>query len=73
MLNKGYMKTKHDIKYRINGGLNTVIIPRGTKVIKTFNLPSNEGFWARNWQNMDEIAESWARNYGFHIEQKDVI
>lgn len=68
------MKTTRDITYRypMTG---SVVIPAGTTVVPADNLPTDSEvkYWACKWHGMDEIAESHERNYGFGLEEGNVI
>ena len=68
------MKTKREIEYHSYNATPSLVavIPAGTSVIPATNLPSQMGYWAKNWEGMDSRAESWARNYGFFINPEDV-
>jgi hypothetical protein len=64
------MKTIEDINYQGVTGLITVI-PEGTNVIPATNLPQG-GYWVEPWEGMSDAAESWQRNYGFHVTVMEV-
>src|SRR5512147_1058118 len=46
-------------------------IPAGIPVEPATNLPEG-GYWVQPWQGMNEQAESWQRNYGFHVTEEQV-
>jgi hypothetical protein len=66
------MITKEDISYRVSGYGFTALIPKGSRVIPATNLPQG-GYWVEPWQGMSDEAESWERNYGFHVTEDEVI
>ena len=47
-------------------------IPAGTPVDPADNLPGTGKFWACAWEEMDDQAAAWHRNYGFLIKPADV-
>jgi hypothetical protein len=65
------MKTARDIEYKAAPYGFITIIPAGTPVIPATNLPQG-GYWAEPWPGMSDEAESWERNYGFHLEDNEV-
>lgn len=66
------MKTTKPIEYSCAPYGHIATIPAGTKLTPATNLPDG-GFWAEPWEGMSEQAESWERNYGFHITNDDLI
>ena len=46
-------------------------IPAGIPVEPATNLPQG-GYWVQPWKGMSEQAESWQRNYGFHVTEEQV-
>lgn len=67
------MVTKKDLEYNIASYGHIAVVPKGTKVIPATNLPGPDvGFWAEFWEGMSEKAESWKRNYGFHVSSRDI-
>ena len=66
------MKTKRDIQYYSNMGY-VCTIPKGTPVKQARNLPDDMfAFWCEKWDDMNEIAESYYRNYGFLLYANEV-
>lgn len=64
---------KEDTVYRTDYlGLGDVIVPKGTIVDAADNLPETGRYWARRWEGMGEVAESWHRNYGFMLMEHEV-
>ena len=47
-------------------------IPAGTPVDPADNLPGSGKFWACAWEEMDDQAVAWHRNYGFLVKASDV-
>lgn len=64
-------RTKEEIRYEVAHQYNVTVIPVGTKVVPTHNLPKG-GYWACPWDGMTPQEESWMRNYGFHILEEEV-
>ena len=64
------MKTSFAIEYSSAPHGVITVIPAGTPVIPADNLPDG-GYWVMPWNNMTNRAESWARNYGFHVRADD--
>lgn len=46
-------------------------IPAGLAVVPATNLPQG-GYWVADRTWADEKAESWQRNYGFHVTEEQV-
>lgn len=65
------MKTKNEIHYHVAPYGLVTVIPKGTEVIPATNLPAG-GHWVEAWEGMSDNAESWQRNYGFHVTDADV-
>lgn len=75
-------RTVKEIEYVAQGYGKVAVIPKGTKCIPADNLPENINllehrianikFWVEPWKYMDEIQESWERNYGFGVYAEDV-
>lgn len=65
------MRTKEQIDYRCMPYGHIATIPAGTPVTPATNLPQG-GFWVDNWDGMSDKAESWGRNYGFHVTTEEV-
>ena len=63
---------KEDISYKASPYGYIATIPKGTPVKPATNLPDG-GYWAEDWEGMDEKASSWSRNYGFHLNEEDVV
>jgi len=67
------MKTKTNIIYKAMPYGLIATIPAGTPCIPASNLPKG-GYWiAGPWPGISERAESWLRNYGFHIEEGEAV
>ncbi len=66
--------TRSDIEYRAAPYGFIAVIPKGTAVVEAKNLPSKKGprWWALQWPGMKESEESWLRNYGFLLEDREV-
>ena len=66
--------TKTDIVYEVPPYGKIGIIPKGTEVLPSTNLPecSEPKFWAKNWKGMTEKEKSWANNYGFLLFGEEV-
>lgn len=64
------MRTRKEIEFHSCGG-HIATIPVGTLVIPADNLPQG-GWWVENWSNMTELAQSYARNYGFLLTDCEV-
>jgi len=62
---------KKDIKYQAAPYGYITTIPKGVAVHPATNLPEG-GYWAEEWDGMDEKARSWFDNYGFHLLESDV-
>ena len=72
----GWIKTanlvvKEDIEYKAAPYGYIATIPAGTPVVPADNLPDG-GYWVSDWNDMDDKAESWMRNYGFHVGEEEV-
>lgn len=65
------MKTKSQIKYKAAPYGHIATIPAGIPVRPATNLPEG-GFWVEPWEGMTAKAESWCRNYGFHVASDEV-
>ena len=65
------MRTKEEINYRSMSYGHIATIPAKTPVTPANNLPEG-GFWVDNWEGMSDKAESWGRNYGFHVTAEEV-
>lgn len=65
------MRTKSQIEYQAAPYGRIATIPAGTPVIPATNLPQG-GFWVEPWEGMTDRAESWGRNYGFHVASDEV-
>lgn len=65
--------TIHEIEYKSFPYGRIATIPAGTPCIPASNLPGDDpGCWVERWEGMDEKAESWMRNYGFHVGSHEV-
>ncbi len=64
--------TNGEIEYNPAGTINHFVIPAGTECIVADNLPGEGQYWACEWEGMDLLAESWARNYGFLLDASEV-
>jgi hypothetical protein len=62
---------KEDIPYKAATYGYIATIPKGTAVVPASNLEMG-GYWAEEWDGMDEKARSWLDNYGFHLLESDV-
>jgi hypothetical protein len=65
------MRTKSQIEYKAAPYGRIATIPAGAQVIPATNLPQG-GFWVEAWEGMTDKAESWGRNYGFHVTSDEV-
>lgn len=65
------MKTKSQIEYQAAPYGSIATIPAGAPVIPATNLEKG-GFWVEPWEGMTDRAESWGRNYGFHVTSDEV-
>ena len=66
------MKTRYTIDYpMLPTGM--ITIPKGTPVVAATNLPEDGYWWAQQWDNMSDTAESWQRNYGFLLNDNEVV
>ena len=65
------MRTKKDIEYHASPYGKIATIPEGVSVHPATNIPDG-GYWVLPWSGMDEKAESWRRNYGFHVRVDEV-
>ena len=63
--------TKRKIRYEAAFYGYITTIPKGTQVSPATNI-SNGGWWVESWPEMSEIAESWKRNYGFHLCDEEI-
>lgn len=68
------LKTKRDIEYRAAPYPGVIAtIPKGTWVYLASNLPHPPwAYWAQEWDDMSEQAQSWMETYGFLIEEEDI-
>ncbi len=66
--------TAEAIEYRAAPYGLIAVIPKGTTVVEVRNLPAANGprWWALRWPGMTESEESWLRNYGFLLEDREV-
>jgi hypothetical protein len=66
-------QTAQDIEYRAApyGGIAT--IPAGTPVTPANNLPDTGQYWVEEWEGMTEEELSWHRNYGFLVQENEVV
>ena len=62
---------KKDIPYKAAPYGYIATIPKGVAVVPASNLEMG-GYWAEEWDGMDEKAKSWLDNYGFHLLESDV-
>jgi len=67
--------TGADIDYRAAPYGHIAVIPAGAPVVEAKNLPGRNRprWWALPWNGMSESEEAWMRNYGFLLEDEEVI
>jgi hypothetical protein len=72
--NKDMFITRAEIKYKASPYGYIATIPAGTQCTPASNLPGDDpGFWVGQWDDMTDEAQSWMRNYGFHLDGSEVI
>lgn len=66
------LRTKKEIKQKVEPCGKTFTIPAHTPVIPATNLPQG-GYWVEKWSDeLDDHTDSVLRNIGFHVTEDEV-